>query len=210
MTRLTHCIVHAGSHKTGTTSLQDALSARRAELAAEEFSTRIGNPDPWAGFDDDAYGGGTGCSTWRGLRSVRPEGAPVEAFLGLRGHESYAHALYATKALSGQLDCSFAEFVQRCAPIFGYRRQAEVLAEVLGPVRRQSFDALRGDLVNGGFAWLRLPLRVERTPRLRPTPTPGPTRLPRRCAACEAPKRSGRSSCTAARRRRCRAGGRRL
>jgi len=227
MTPFTHCIVHAGSHKTGTTSLQDVLAARRGELAragfsypamgrhkrnhnalahrlatcaddelhllrrelaaaparlgrrrggaaalllsAEEFSTRIGNLDPWAGFDDGAY--------WehrRGylgrLRGVLPEGARVEVFLTLREHESYAHALYATKVLSGKIGGGFGDFVRRCAPIFDYRRQVEVLSEVLGPVRLQSFDALRGDLVNRSFASLGVPVRVEQPPRRRPTP----------------------------------------
>jgi hypothetical protein len=227
MTRFTHCIVHAGSHKTGTTSLQGVLAARRRELAvagfhypvlgrktrnhnalahrlatcddgelvelrrqlasvparigarrdgaaalllsAEEFSTRIGNQDPWAGFDDGAY--------WQRrreylerLRAVLPEGAQIEVFLCLRDHESYAHSLYATKVLSGKIRGSFGDFVRHCAPIFDYRRQVEVLTEVLGPVRLQSFEALRGDLVNGSFASLGLPVRVADAPRLRPTP----------------------------------------
>ena len=34
MTRFTHCIVHAGSHKTGTTSLQNVLATRRTELVS--------------------------------------------------------------------------------------------------------------------------------------------------------------------------------
>jgi len=227
MTRFTHCIVHAGSHKTGTTSLQHELTARRTELAvagfsypaldrktrnhnalahrlatcsddelpawrrklsavparlgtrrdgatalllsAEEFSTRIGNLDPWAGFDDGAYWEHRRQYLAR-LRDVLPEGARVEVFLCLRDHESYAHALYATKMLSGKFGGSFGDFVRRCAPIFDYRRQVEVLAEVLGPVRLQSFDALRGDLVNRSFALLGLPLRVEHPPRLRATP----------------------------------------
>jgi hypothetical protein len=227
MTRFTHCIVHAGSHKTGTTSLQHELAARRSELAkagfsypalggktrnhnalahrlatcsddelpawrrklsavpaglrtaqdgaaalllsAEEFSTRIGNLDPWAGFDDGAYWEHRRQYLAR-LREVLPEGARVEVFLCLRDHESYAHALYATKMLSAKVRGSFGDFVRRCAPIFDYRRQVEVLAEVLGPVRLQSFEALRGDLVNRSFAWLGLPLRVEDPPRLRATP----------------------------------------
>lgn len=227
MTRFTHCIVHAGSHKTGTTSLQHVLAARRTELAvagfsypaldrktrnhnalahrlatcsddelptwrrklsaaparlgtqrdgatalllsAEEFSTRIGNVDPWAGFDDGAYWEHRRQYLAR-LRDVLPEGARVEVFLCLRDHESYAHALYATKMLSGKIGGSFGDFVRRCAPIFDYRRQVEVLAEVLGPVRLQSFDALRGDLVNRSFALLGLPVRVEHSPQLRATP----------------------------------------
>ena len=227
MTRFTHCIVHAGSHKTGTTSLQHVLAARRTELAvagfsypaldrktrnhnalahrlatcsddelpawrrklsaaparlgtrqdgstalllsAEEFSTRIGNLDPWAGFDDGAYWEHRRQYLAR-LRDVLPEGARVEVFLCLRDHESYAHALYATKVLSGRIGGSFGDFVRRCAPIFDYRRQVEVLAEVLGPVRLQSFDALRGDLVNRSFALLGLPVRAENPPRLRATP----------------------------------------
>ena len=226
MTRFTHCIVHAGSHKTGTTSLQGVLAARRAELAvagfhdpalgrkgrnhnalahrlatcddgelaelrrqlatvpprlgarsdgaslllsAEEFSTRIGNLDPWAGFDDGTYWERRRAYLAR-LRAVLPEGARTEVFLCVRDHESYAHSLYATKVLSGKIRLSFADFVRRCAPIFDYRRQVEVLAEVLGPVRVQSFDALRGDLVNLSFASLGLPVRAADAPRLRPTP----------------------------------------
>jgi len=227
MTRFTHCIVHAGSHKTGTTSLQHVLAARRTELAmagfsypaldrktrnhnalahrlatcaddelpawrrrlsavparlrrredgaaalllsAEEFSTRIGNVDPWAGFDDGTYWDRRRQYLAR-LRDVLPEGARVEVLLCLRDHESYAHALYATKMLSGKIGVSFGDFVRRCAPIFDYRRQVEVLAEVLGPVRLLSFDALRGDLVNRSLASLGLPVRVEQSPRLRETP----------------------------------------
>jgi len=227
MTRFTHCIVHAGSHKTGTTSLQRVLAARRTELAAagfsypalgrkarnhnalahrlatcaddelpalrrqlvavparmgarpdgaaalllsaEEFSTRIGNVDPWAGFDDGAYWERRRQYLAR-LRDVLPEGARTEVFLCLRDHESYAHALYATKMLSGKIGGSLGDFVRRCAPIFDYRRQVEVLTEVLGPVRLESFDALRDDLVNRSFASLGLPLRVEHAPRRRPTP----------------------------------------
>jgi hypothetical protein len=228
MTRFTHCIVHAGTHKTGTTSLQDVLAAQRAPLAAagfhypamdngsrdhnalahrlatcaddelpalrdllvqgsaelgarpdggatlllsaEELSTRICRPDPWAGFDDGAY--------WEHrlqylarLRSLLPAAAAVEVFVCFRDHESYAHSLYATKVLSGKVDGSFMDFVRRCAPIFDYRLQAEVLAEGLGPLRMQSFAHLRGDLVNRSIAWLGLPLHVEHAPRLRPTPT---------------------------------------
>ena len=37
MSRFAHCIVHAGTHKTGTTALQDVLAARRAGLAAAGF-----------------------------------------------------------------------------------------------------------------------------------------------------------------------------
>ena len=227
MRRFTHCIVHAGSHKTGTTSLQGVLAARRRELAsagfsypafgpkgrnhnplahrlatctdeelpalrrqlaamparmgerrdgtaalllsAEEFSTRIGNADPWAGFDDGAYWERRRKYLAR-LRNVLPEGARTEVVLCLRDHESYAHSLYATKVLSGKIGGGFGEFVRRCAPIFDYRRQVDVLAEMLGPVRLHSFDALRGDLVNRSLASLGLPLRVEQSPRLRPTP----------------------------------------
>lgn len=227
MTRFTHCIVHAGAHKTGTTSVQDVLAAHRTQLAAagfcypalgpkdrdhnplahrlatcaddelpslrerlaagpaasglrqgdgatlllsaEELSTRICHPDPWAGFDDGAYWEHRRQYLAR-LRGVLPPTARVEVFVCFRDHESYAHALYATKLLSGKLAGSFMDFVARCAPIFDYHRQVEVLAEALGPVRLQSFEQLRGDLVNRSLAWLGLPLRVERTPRLRPTP----------------------------------------
>jgi hypothetical protein len=227
LTGFTHCIVHAGSHKTGTTSLQNVLATCRSELAragvsypaygrkgrnhnalahrlatcaegelpalrrqlavmperldarpdgaatlllsAEEFSTRIGHPDPWTGFDDGAYWEERRKYLSR-LREVLPQDTRIEVFLCLRDHESYAHALYATKVLSGKVDGSFGDFVRRCAPIFDYRRQVEVLAEVLGPVRLQSFDASRGDLVNLSFATLGLSVRVENVPRLRPTP----------------------------------------
>lgn len=227
MTRFTHCIVHAGSHKTGTTTVQHILAAHRAQLAAsgflypamggdgqdhnplahrlatctdeelasvsdqltdclagnsvplgdasrlllsaEEFSTRICNPRPWAGF--------TGGDYWEQrrhylarLRRVLPKAAQVDVFVCFRDHESYAHTLYATKVLSGQLDCSFAQFVTRCAPIFDYRRQVDVLAQALGSVRVESFEQMRGDLANRLFAWLDLPIRVEQAVRLRPTP----------------------------------------
>ena len=227
MTRFAHCIVHVGTHKTGTTSVQSVLAAQRAELAAagtlypalddasrdhnalahrlatcaddelpalreqlagganglgvrqgggatlllsaEELSTRICGSNPWVGFDDGAYWEHRRQYLAR-LRGLLPAAARVEVFVCFRDHESYAHALYATKVLSGKVDWSFAEFVRRCAPIFDYGRQAEVLAEVLGPVHVQSFETLRGDLANRSFAWLGLPLHVERTPRLRPTP----------------------------------------
>ena len=236
----THCIVHAGSHKTGTTSLQNVLATCRGELAragvsypaygrkarnhnalahrlatcaedelpalrrqlkavpdgmgarpdgaatlllsAEEFSTRIGNADPWVGFDDGAYWEHRRRYLSR-LRGVLPEEARIDVFLCLRDHESYAHALYATKVLSGQVGGGFGDFVRRCAPIFDYRRQVEVLAETLGPVRLQSFDALRGDLVNRSFASLGLPVHVENVPRLRPTPPLGRVHWLARAAA---------------------------
>lgn len=46
-----------------------------------------------------------------------------------------------------------------------------MLEQALGPVRAESYEQLRGDLANRVFAWLGLPIRVERTPRLRPTPS---------------------------------------
>ena len=228
MTRFTHCIVHAGTHKTGTTTLQHVLAAHRAELAAsgflypalkdgarnhnplahrlatctdddltsigdeltgrsppagvrlgdeaglllsaEEFSTRICNPHPWTGFDDGAYWDRRRDYLAR-LRRVLADAAPVQVFVCFREHESYAHALYATKVLSGKVDWTFPQFVRRCAPIFDYRRQVEVLQESLGPVRVESFEQLRGDLANRSFAWFGVPIRVRSTPRLRPTPT---------------------------------------
>lgn len=256
MTRFTHCIVHAGTHKTGTTSVQDVLAAQRAELvaagilypaldggsrdhnalahrlatcadeelpllrepltrgsaglgarpgggatlllSAEELSTRICGLDPWAGFDDGAYWEHRRQYLAR-LRSLLPAAARVEVFVCFRDHESYAHALYATKVLSGKVGWSFTEFVRRCAPIFDYGRQAEVLAEVLGPVHVQSFETLRCDLVNRSVAWLGLPLHVERTPRLRPTPAldlihwlarpAGQRERERRAAFCRAKRR---------------------
>ena len=228
MTRFAHCIVHAGTHKTGTTTVQDVLAAHRAELAAagihypalerqgrdhnvlvhrlavctddelkaarddlvrdagrlrlrqgtaatlllsaEEISTRICNPDPWAGFDDGSYWDQRRRFLAR-LRSVLPEGASVETFICFRDPESYAHSLYATKLLSGKFDWSFVEFVRRCAPIFDYGRQVEVLAEGLGPVRVESYEHLRSDLANRVFGWLGVPIQVEHTPRLKATPT---------------------------------------
>lgn len=221
MARFARCILHAGSHKTGTTAVQRMLAAQRAQLAAagfhypvlaledpdhnglahllatctaddlarageqlvagagdahtlllsaEEFSTRICNPDPWAGFDDGAYWEHRRQYLQR-LRRVLPDAAQVEVYLCFRDHESYAHALYATKVLSGKIDCSFEQFVSRCAPIFDYRRQAEVLAQELGPVRLHSWEQLRGDLANRFFAWLEVPIRAEHTPHVRPTRT---------------------------------------
>jgi hypothetical protein len=228
MTRFARCIVHAGTHKTGTTTVQDVLAAHRAELAAagihypalerqgrdhnvlvhrlaactdddlkaarddlvrdagrlqlrqgaaatlllsaEEISTRICNPDAWAGFDDGSYWDQRRRFLAR-LRSVLPEGASVETFICFRDPEAYAHSLYATKLLSGKFDWSFVEFVRRCAPIFDYGRQVEVLAEGLGPVRVESYEHLRSDLANRVFGWLGVPIRVERTPRLKATPT---------------------------------------
>jgi len=228
MTRFTHCIVHAGTHKTGTTTVQDVLAAHRVDLAAagffypaidhkgrdhnllahrlatctdedlksmgdelmgaparyglplsdavtlllsaEELSTRICDADAWAGFDDWSYWDRRRHFLAR-LRSVLPEASPIEVFICFRDHESYAHSLYATKVLSGKIEWSFGDFVRRCAPIFNYRRQVEVLAESLGPVRVESYERLRGDLANRFFSWLGLPVQVEQTPRLRPTPT---------------------------------------
>jgi hypothetical protein len=228
MTRYTRCIVHAGTHKTATTTVQNLLHLHRAELAAsgffypamgpkcrdhnplahrlatctdddlasvrdaltgrsaragvrlggearlllsaEEFSTRICKAHAWAEFDDGAYWEQRRRYLAR-LRQVLPQAAEVEVFVCFRDHESYAHALYATKVLSGKVDWGFAEFVRRCAPIFDYRRQVEVLAQALGPVRVESYEHLHGDLANRVFGWLGLPIRVETTPRLRPTPT---------------------------------------
>jgi len=73
--------------------------------------------------------------------------------------------------LSGKVDWSFPEFVRRCAPIFDYGRQVEVLQESLGPVRIESFERLRADLANRFFTWIGVPIQVASTPRLRPTPT---------------------------------------
>jgi hypothetical protein len=227
MSRHGRCIVHAGTHKTGTTTVQDLLASHRTQLAAagvhypalqpgerdhnslahrlatctqaelpslraallqglggsgtaghaatllisaEELSTRIGGADPWAGFDDGAYWERRRQFLAR-LRGVLPEALPVEVYLCLRDHESYAHALYATKLLSGRIDWSFDEFVKRCAPIFDYPRQVQVFEDTLGPVSVQGFDRLRGDLANRFFGWIGVPLQVRDTPRLRPTPT---------------------------------------
>ena len=227
MTRFTHCIVHAGTHKTGTTTVQAVLAAQRAELAAsgflypaiegkvrdhnplahrlatctdddlasiregltgrsasagvrlgdaarlllsaEELSTRICNPHPWAGFNDGDYWDRRRHYLAR-FRRVLPQQAHLEVFVCFRDHESYAHSLYATKVLRGQVNWCFPEFVRRCAPIFDYRRQIDVLEEALGPVRVESYEQLRGDLVNRVFACLGVPIRVEQSPRLRPTP----------------------------------------
>jgi len=221
MARFARCIVHAGSHKTGTTTVQRMMAAQRAPLAAsgvhypaldredrdhnplahrlatcgdddlvlaraqlaahagdahtlllsaEEFSTRIGNPHPWAGFDDGAYWEHRRQYLQR-LRQVLADAERIEVYLCFRDHESYAHALYATKIVSGQIDWDFAQFVSRCAPIFDYRRQVEVLEQTLGPVRVVGWEQLRGDLANRFFAWLEVPIRTGHAPRIRPTPT---------------------------------------
>jgi hypothetical protein len=225
MTRLSQCIVHAGTHKTGTTTVQQVMATHRADLAAcaylypamdakgrdhnamahriatcseqdlqalhaklagviaasnrlhgdaklvisaEELSTRIGNADPWVGFDEGNYWERRGHYLAR-LRRVLPDATPIAVYICFRDHESYAHALYATKVLSGKIRGSFADFVRRCAPIFDYRRQAEVLADTLGPVHVESYERLRADLANRFFAWMGVPLQVAHTPRLRPT-----------------------------------------
>jgi hypothetical protein len=230
MKRFRQCLVHGGTHKTGTTTVQHVMAARRADLAAsgflyppigaegrdhnalahrlatcgeeqlgaladellraaaelhpvhaeadtlvisaEELSTRIGNADPWAGFDQGDYWEQRRHFLSR-LRRLLPQAAPIEVYVCFRDHESYAHALYATKVLSGKIGGDFGDFgdfVRRCAPIFDYRRQVDVLAQTLGPVHVESYDRLRADLANRFFAWTGLPLRVEQTPRLRPTP----------------------------------------
>jgi hypothetical protein len=221
MTRFTHCIVHAGTHKTGTTSLQQLLAERRSELAAagwhyptlqrkgrdhnllahrlatcgdaelpqlrallarqatapklllsaEELSTRIGLADPWAGFDDGAYWDRRHRYLAR-LRSVLADAAQIEVYLCFRDHEAYAYTLYATKLQSGKVDGSFEDFVRRCAPIFDYGRQAQVMADALGPVHAIGYDHLRGDLANRFMDWIGVPLRGLQAPRLRPTPAP--------------------------------------
>ena len=221
MTRFTHCIVHAGMHKTGTTSVQQLMTEQRAALAAagwhypaldaggrdhnglahrlatcgdaelpklraqlahkaaapalllsaEELSTRICNPDPWAGFDDGSYWEQRARYLAR-LRSVLADAADIQVYLCFRDHESYAHTLYATKVQSAKFDGSFGDFVRRCAPIFDYGRQAQVLAEALGPVHAIGYDQLRGDLAKRFFGWIGVPLRDVQAPRLRPTPTP--------------------------------------
>ena len=119
----------------------------------------------------------TGGATSRGFGKCFQNAATVEVFLCFREHESYAHALYASKVLSGKVDWSFPEFARRCAPIFDYRRQVEVMREELGAVRVERFEHLRGDLANGFFAWIGVPIRVASTPRLRPTPRTGPDPL---------------------------------
>ena len=126
-------------------------------LSAEEISTRICNPDPWAGFDDGRYWDQRRRFLAR-LRGVLPEGASVETFVCFRDPEAYAHSLYATKLLSGKFDWSFVEFVRRCAPIFDYGRQVDVLAEGLGPVRVQE---LRASAQRPGEPGLRLAGRAD-------------------------------------------------
>jgi hypothetical protein len=223
MTGFRQCIVHAGTHKTGTTTVQNLMAAHRTELAAaglhypaleakgrdhnalahrlatcaddelpalrdalvsgarpgvatrlllsaEELSTRIGFADAWSGFDDGRYWERRRHYLAR-LRSLLPQGADITVYLCFREHEAYAHALYATKLLSAKVDCSFGEFVVRCAPIFDYQRQTQVLAESLGPVQVQSYEHLRADLANRFFAWLALPIRVGQAPRLKRTPS---------------------------------------
>ena len=142
----------------------------RLLLSAEDLSTRICNPQPWEGFDDGAYWDHRRRYLAR-LRCVLPESAQVEVFVCFREHEAYAHALYATKLLSGRIEWSFPQFVRRCAPIFDYRRQVDVLAQALGTVHVKSYENLRDGLANRMFAWLGVPIRVECSPRLNPTPT---------------------------------------
>ncbi len=163
-------VLHAGTHKTGTTSIQSSLAENRdwlrergyvypslgpvghnefayrlsrvkpdgvetlhAELmsvadpgrvlvlSAEEFSTHLVGAKQWR-FDKHDY--------WdlrrdylKRLQTVLRDFDEIGVFLCFRRHDNFAQSLYATNILSNQYRWSFAEFRERCAPLFDYRRQ---------------------------------------------------------------------------------------
>jgi hypothetical protein len=219
---MARCIIHAGTHKTGTTTLQsifskkrdilkglnyyypildkkgkchnklahhlatcnnqDLLNIRRTLagcvnsiddsrdclfLSAEEFSTRICTPVPWQGFEV-AYYDSRRLYLER-LLQVLADFERVDTFICFREHEEYAHSLYATKLLSGQIQCSFQEFVTRCAPIFDYQGQLSAF-ENFSPVHVKRYEDIKDDLEAKFLSWLEIPLRSVKTARLKQTP----------------------------------------
>lgn len=213
-------ILHAGTHKTGTTSVQSALSENRAWLhrqgytyphlsdcgtshnpfahklavagqeglddlkaelgahlsnrplilSAEEFSARIVGTRHWDGFDKADYWDRRRAYLER-LRNV-VAGNDTTVFLCFRRQDEYAAALYATNLSSDRLRWSFAEFRERCAPLFDYKAQAEAFRDVFQDVRIASFDSLKPDLVTHFLEWCSVPVppRAARHTKLTPDP----------------------------------------
>ena len=219
---MARCVLHVGTHKTGTTTIQNAIAERREELkekkiyypaldkkgkshnklahrlatckngdlielrkilngcvdsiknqndclllSAEEFSTRICFPDPYEKFDssyfDNRY------IYLEKLWEIVSDFEKVDTYICFRNHEEYAHSLYATKLLRGQIKGSFQDFVKQCVPIFDYHSQLSVF-EAFGPVHVKRFEDMKDDLVASFFSWLDIPLRPVKTARLKQTP----------------------------------------
>jgi len=203
-------ILHAGTHKTGTTSVQRALSgnffwlqehgflypeltdckschnqlahriataaegdveASRDELmratdsryvtilSAEQFSARVLSHDRrhWYGFDQPDYWDRKQEFLAR-VRRVLRDFDEITFHICFRRHDEYAASLYTTNLTSHRFDWSFQEFLERCAPIFDYKRQLESFRSAFDEVRVISFDDLRKDLSNNFFAWTGVPL----------------------------------------------------
>ena len=203
-------ILHAGTHKTGTTSVQRALSgnffwlqergflypeltdgkschnqfARRIAtaakgsveasrdelmratdsryvtiLSAEQFSARILSHGRrhWHGFDQPDYWDRKQEFLAR-VRRVLRDFDEITFHICFRPHDEYAASLYTTNLTSHKIDWSFQEFLERCAPIFDYKRQLESFRSAFDEVRVISFNDLRKDLSKNFFAWTGIPL----------------------------------------------------
>jgi hypothetical protein len=198
-------VLHAGTHKTGTTSIQSALAENRdwlrehgyvfpslgsvghnefayrlakarpeniegfraaimdvtdpervLVLSAEEFSTHLVGAKQWR-FDKTEYWDRRRDYLER-LKSVLRDFDAITLFLCFRRHDAFAQSLYTTNILSDQYRWSFAEFRERCAPLFDYRRQVETFREVFADVRYVDFDSLRHALVPEFCRWTGIPV----------------------------------------------------
>ena len=205
---MARCLIHVGTHKTGTTTLQAILKSCREELrasdifypltnderchnslahllascsdqeldsirikfrelfnqqnsgfarlllSAEEFSTRICLAKPWAGLQENFIEKRRFYLSR--LKSLLIDFDSIDFYLSFRDHEEYAHSLYATKIISGQVSCSFEEFVENCSPIFNYRIQA-LLFEEIGTLHMIRYEDIKNDLQGEFSSWLNLP-----------------------------------------------------
>jgi hypothetical protein len=198
-------IVHAGTHKTGTTSIQSALAENRAWLhehahvfpvlgavahnefahglaraksqevesyraaimsvaepertlilSAEEFSTQLVGSKQWQ-FDEKEYWQGRSDYLER-LRTVLRDFDNITIFVCFRRHDAFAQSLYTTNILTDRYRWSFAEFRERCAPLFDYRRQVEMFREVFADVRLISFETIRHNLLPEFCRWIGIPV----------------------------------------------------
>jgi hypothetical protein len=216
------CMIHVGTHKTGTTTLQAILKERQDELlvagihyplldgercqnsiahklsicsdrelddirrrliepfrhqhrahdclllSAEELSTRICVPTPWTGLEHNYPDKRR--QYLSKLKKLLINFEKIDLYLCLRDHEEYAHSLYATKILSGQISCSFSTFVSQCFPIFNYKLQAGLFNEI-GTLHVKHYEDIKRDLDNEFMLWLQLPVGAPETaPALKKTP----------------------------------------
>ena len=198
-------ILHAGTHKTGTTSIQSTLAENREWLhekgyvfpslgpvghnefahrlaqaklkEIESFRTAImsvADPDRVFILSDEEFSTQlVGAKQWRfekneywqqrrdylaRLRTILRDFDQVTVFLCFRRHDAFAQSLYTTTVLSDQHRWSFAEFCDRCTPLFDYRGQVETFRTAFPDVRLMSFQDVQKDLVTRFCSWLGIPL----------------------------------------------------